>query len=194
MHGTSMAYTFDDADAADQHETQYFEMFYNRGIYHKDWSAVTKHRTPWDFSHIDLSFDDDVWELYDGTSDWTQAHDLAKEMPEKLQRKRGRPADWVGWLKLILGVLLLLVGLREWRAQPAEGVEVAAPKWMGMIERFTPVKALGVAVVLSGLNPKNLLFIIGGIGGAAAVAQTGISAGEQEVVWLVRICVWDPSF
>ena len=43
-----MAYSFDDADAAERHETQYFEMFGNRGIYHKGWTAVTKHRTPWE--------------------------------------------------------------------------------------------------------------------------------------------------
>ena len=46
MEGTSMAYSFDDAAAPERHETQYFEMFCNRGIYHKGWSAVTKHRTP----------------------------------------------------------------------------------------------------------------------------------------------------
>ena len=83
MEGTSMAYAFDDADAAERHETQYFEMFCNRGIYHKGWSAVTKHRTPWKFGHLELSFDDDVWELYDGSNDWTQAHDLAAEQPEQ---------------------------------------------------------------------------------------------------------------
>ena len=82
--GTSMAYSFADAGAPDRHETQYFEMFCNRGIYHKGWSAVTKHRTPWEFGHLEISFDDDVWELYDGSADWTQAHDLAAEMPDKL--------------------------------------------------------------------------------------------------------------
>ena len=45
--GTSMLYSFNDAKAPERHETQYFEMFCNRGIYHKGWSAVTKHRTPW---------------------------------------------------------------------------------------------------------------------------------------------------
>ena len=59
-------------------------MFCNRGIYHKGWCAVTKHRTPWNFGHIEISFDDDVWELYDGSADWTQAHDLAAEQPDKL--------------------------------------------------------------------------------------------------------------
>jgi arylsulfatase A-like enzyme len=83
--GTSMLYTFNDAKAPERHETQYFEMFCNRGIYHKGWSAVTKHRTPWEMGGAKMqAFDDDVWELYDGSTDWTQANDLAKKMPEKL--------------------------------------------------------------------------------------------------------------
>jgi len=83
MEGTSMLYSFDDAKAPERHETQYFEMFCNRGIYHKGWSAVTRHSTPFMIEPL-LPFDDDVWELYDGSKDWTQARDLAKEMPEKL--------------------------------------------------------------------------------------------------------------
>lgn len=83
--GTSMLYTFNDAAAPEQHETQYFEMFCNRGIYHKGWSAVTKHRTPWMMGGEKMAaFDDNVWELYDGSKDWTQSNDLSKEMPEKL--------------------------------------------------------------------------------------------------------------
>jgi arylsulfatase A-like enzyme len=83
--GTSMVYSFTDANAPERHETQYFEMFCNRGIYHKGWSAVTKHRTPWEMGGQKMpAFDDDVWELYDGSKDWTQANDLSKKMPEKL--------------------------------------------------------------------------------------------------------------
>jgi len=83
--GTSMLYSFNEAKAPERHETQYFEMFCNRGIYHKGWSAVTKHRTPWEMGGIKMpAFDDDVWELYDGRKDWTQANDLSKTMPEKL--------------------------------------------------------------------------------------------------------------
>ena len=85
IEGVSMAYSFNDTAAADRHETQYFEMMGNRGIYHKGWTAVTKHRTPWDTGQIKLvAFDDDIWELYDTTKDWNQARDLSKEHPEKL--------------------------------------------------------------------------------------------------------------
>jgi arylsulfatase A-like enzyme len=85
MEGFSMAYSFDDAKAPERHELQYFELWCNRGIYHKGWSAVTRHSTPWVVMAKLPAFDDDVWELYDGSKDWTQAHDLAKEMPEKLR-------------------------------------------------------------------------------------------------------------
>ncbi len=74
MQGVSMRYSFDDAKAPERHETQYFEMFGNRGIYHRGWTAVTKHRTPW-ASASDTSLENDVWELYDTTKDWTQARE-----------------------------------------------------------------------------------------------------------------------
>jgi arylsulfatase len=85
IEGISMIYSFNDAKAAEGHETQYFEMFGNRGIYHKGWTAVTKHRTPWETGITKLpAFDEDIWELYDTTKDWTQSKDLAKENPKKL--------------------------------------------------------------------------------------------------------------
>jgi Sulfatase len=83
LHGVSMSYSFDDADAPDRRETQYFEMFVNRGIYHKGWSAVTRHSTPWEVQAKLPAYDDDVWELY-GPDDWTQSHDLAGERPDRL--------------------------------------------------------------------------------------------------------------
>ena len=85
IEGVSMVYSFDDAEAPDRHETQYFEMFCNRGIYHRGWTAVTRHSTPWDPSPDLPSYDDDVWELYDTRKDWTQARNLASRYPEKLR-------------------------------------------------------------------------------------------------------------
>ncbi len=84
MEGVSMHYAFDDADAGERRETQYFEMFCNRGIYHQGWTAVTRHSTPWVVEPLP-PLTEDVWELYDTSTDWSQAHDLAAEMPEKLE-------------------------------------------------------------------------------------------------------------
>jgi arylsulfatase len=84
LHGVSMAYSFDDGAAPERHETQYFEMLGNRGIYHKGWTAVTRHRTPWHVLGRAVPLDEDVWELYDTNADWSQATDLASRMPGKL--------------------------------------------------------------------------------------------------------------
>jgi arylsulfatase A-like enzyme len=89
MEGVSMAYSFDQADAADQRQTQYFEMFCNRGIYHQGWAAVTRHSTPWVMAPPP-GLEDDVWELYNTSTDWSQARDLAAEMPERLAELQQR--------------------------------------------------------------------------------------------------------
>jgi arylsulfatase len=88
LHGRSMLPSFDDAAAPEFRQTQYFEMFVNRGIYHQGWTACTRHSTPWLGKEILPPYDDDVWELY-APDDWTQANDVAAENPAmlaKLQR------------------------------------------------------------------------------------------------------------
>jgi arylsulfatase len=82
IQGRTMRPTFDDGSAPEFRETQYFEMFVNRGIYHEGWTAVTRHSTPWVMAPLP-PIDDDVWELY-GPDDWSQSHDLAAEQPERL--------------------------------------------------------------------------------------------------------------
>ena len=94
----------------------------------------------------------------------------------------GQPATWVDVLKLVLGLLLVLVAAKQWRGRPHGDEEPPAPKWMGAIDSFTPPKALGAGAVLAGANPKNLLL---SVGAAAAIAQTGISGGEQAVAYAV---------
>jgi arylsulfatase A-like enzyme len=83
LHGRSMLPSFDDAEAPEHRETQYFEMFVNRGVYHKGWTAATRHSVPWVVGAELPAIDDDVWELY-APDDWTQSNDLAAEQPEKL--------------------------------------------------------------------------------------------------------------
>ncbi|HEY6758446.1 MAG TPA: arylsulfatase [Baekduia sp.] len=85
MQGVSMRYAFADPEARERHETQYFEMFGNRGIYHKGWTAVTRHKTPWLLVGEETpAFDDDVWELYDTSADWTQFVDVSAQHPDRL--------------------------------------------------------------------------------------------------------------
>jgi Sap, sulfolipid-1-addressing protein len=94
----------------------------------------------------------------------------------------GGPATWVSVLKLGLGLLLVLVALRQWRGRPHEGEEAPTPKWMGAVDSFTPAKALGAGAVLAAVNPKNLLLAVAA---AAAIVQTGIPGGEQALAYAI---------
>jgi hypothetical protein len=94
----------------------------------------------------------------------------------------GSPATWVSWVKVVLGLLLLLVAARQFRARPKDGGRAPLPKWMANIDDIRPLAACGLAALLAGVNPKNLLLAVGG---AASIAQTGISGGGQAVAYLV---------
>jgi hypothetical protein len=96
--------------------------------------------------------------------------------------EEGQPATWVSWLKLVLGLGLLLVAARQFRGRPHEGEEAPLPQWMGAIDRFRAGQALGGGAALAGANPKNLLLAVGG---AAAIAQTGIPASQQAIAYAV---------
>jgi len=96
------------------------------------------------------------------------------------------PATWVSVLQLVLGALLLGLALKQWRGRPHAGEEAPTPKWMSALDAFGPPKAFGAGVVLTALNPKNLLLTVAG---AAAVAQTGIPAGEQAVALAVFVVI-----
>jgi hypothetical protein len=96
--------------------------------------------------------------------------------------QNGQPATWVSWLKLLLGVLLLVVAVRQFRSRPHQGEQAPLPKWMGAIDRFKPGQALGGGAALAGANPMNLLLAVGG---AAAIDQTGIPGGQQAIAYAV---------
>jgi arylsulfatase len=89
IEGTSLRYSFDADDAPERHTTQYFEMIGNRGVYHEGWTAVTRHGIPWEMVDTPKRpFDEDVWELYDHSEDWSQAHDIAAEHPDRLREMK----------------------------------------------------------------------------------------------------------
>ncbi|HKJ35100.1 MAG TPA: GAP family protein [Solirubrobacterales bacterium] len=98
----------------------------------------------------------------------------------------GQPADWVSVLKLLLAAVLVRVAFRQWRGRPREGAEPELPKWMETIDGFTAAKAGGFGVLLASINPKNLLLVVAG---AAAIAQTDASTGDQAVALAVFAAV-----
>ncbi|MCX6247353.1 MAG: arylsulfatase [Bacteroidetes bacterium] len=84
IEGTSLAYTFKDAAAAEQHKVQYFEMFGNRAVYEDGWFARTIHRPAWKLKPA-TTLQDDKWELYNTKEDFSLASDLAAQNPDKLK-------------------------------------------------------------------------------------------------------------
>ena len=98
----------------------------------------------------------------------------------------GAPADWSSTLKLVLGIVLLGLAVKQWRNRPRAGEDAPMPKWMSSVEGFTPVKSAGLGVVVSVVNPKNLILIIGG---ATAISQTDVSGSDQAIAWAIFILI-----
>jgi hypothetical protein len=99
-------------------------------------------------------------------------------------------SDTVSWGKVVLGVLLLGLARRNWAKRPAAGQAEAMPKWMATVETISPVKAIGLAIVLSVVNPKNLVLILGA---AAGLGQLGLSTGDAIVALAVFTVVASSS-
>lgn len=82
----------------------------------------------------------------------------------------------IGLIALVLGALLLLLAVKQWRNRPAKGEQAALPKWMAAIDTMTPAKALVLGFVLAAVNPKNLLMAASAglvVGGASlSLGQT----------------------
>ncbi len=83
--------------------------------------------------------------------------------------------DTIAWGRIVVGLLFLGLALRSWRSRPAPGADMEMPSWMSGIDSFSPGKALGLGVVLAGVNPKNLMLAVAA---GSALAGLGLSTGE----------------
>jgi hypothetical protein len=92
--------------------------------------------------------------------------------------------DTVAWGQLAAGAFFLLVAARQWRSRPAPGAEPEMPKWMAGIDTFSPAKSFTLALLLAGVNPKNLLL---SAGAGAALALTAPTTSEAVVSWVVYV-------
>jgi hypothetical protein len=99
----------------------------------------------------------------------------------------GAPATWVSWVKIVLGVLLLLLAWRQFRGRPAPGEAASLPKWMGTIDQVKAPMAFVLGALLAApLNPKNLILTLSA---AATIAQTGISGADQAIAYIVFVLI-----
>lgn len=94
-------------------------------------------------------------------------------------------SDTISWGKIVLGLLLVLLAGRTFRNRPKPGTEPEMPKWMAGVDALTPVKALGLGVLLAGVNPKNLILTLGAATGLAQLGLSGTDAFVSLVVFVV---------
>ena len=93
-------------------------------------------------------------------------------------------SDTVSWGKIAVGVLFLLIAAKQWRGRPSPGAAPEMPKWMAGIDAFSPIKSFTLALLLAGVNPKNLLL---SAGAGAALAQLGPSTSDAVVSLIVFV-------
>jgi threonine/homoserine/homoserine lactone efflux protein len=98
----------------------------------------------------------------------------------------GQPATWVAVVKLVLGTLLLLAAIKQWRGRPRGDADAALPGWMRAVDHFTPGRAVAMGVALSAINPKNLVLTVAA---ATAIAQTGIATGDQAIALAIFVVI-----
>jgi threonine/homoserine/homoserine lactone efflux protein len=95
-------------------------------------------------------------------------------------------SDTISWGKIVLGVVFLLLAVRQWRSRPAPGAEPEMPKWMAGIDELGPGKAFGLGLLLDGVNPKNLILTLGA---ATGLAQLGLSTTDAVVSLIVFVVI-----
>ena len=98
----------------------------------------------------------------------------------------GSPSDSSSVIKLVLGALLVMMALRNFRKRPKAGEQAELPKWLQSIDSLTPVKSAGLGVLLSAVNPKNLLLIAGAMVG---VAQLDLPVGDEAAGVVVFVLI-----
>ncbi len=96
----------------------------------------------------------------------------------------GAPSTSSSVVKLVLGGLLVLLAARNFKKRPEAGEAAELPKWLQAIDSLTPVKAAGLGVLLSAVNPKNVLMIAGAMVG---VAQLDLPVADEAVAVAVFV-------
>ncbi len=198
MDGVSFADTFDDADAKGKKTTQYFEVMGSRGVYKNGWFTGTfGPRIPWDPTASKLKGWDpnkDVWELYDINEDFSQAKNLAKENPEKLQEMKNVFLVEAAQNKVFpIGGSLYAIAyhpeevkastLKEWNLY--EGMtripESQAPKFNSGFSTYATIDAVLPE------NANGVLFSLGGISaGFTVFMENGVLKAEYNAMTLNR--------
>lgn len=91
-------------------------------------------------------------------------------------------APILGTIQLALGLVLLLLAVRQWKGRPRDATAAALPKWMQSIDQMKFLPALGLGLLLAAVNPKNLL-----LGASAGVSLGSSAASVEQTIVLVAL-------
>jgi threonine/homoserine/homoserine lactone efflux protein len=95
-------------------------------------------------------------------------------------------SDTSATIKLVLGLMLLVAAVRQFRSRPHDGEDPKVPAWMDAIDSFTPNKAFGVGMLLSAVNPKNLALTVGA---AATISSAGLDSTDEYITLAVYVLI-----
>ena len=201
IDGVSMLPTVDDGEADTGRTTQYFEIMGSRGIYDQGWfAAAFGPRNPWDPRHNRFRGwrpDEDEWELYDLTTDYSQAHNLAEEHPDKLAELRAC-FDEHGEANKVFPIggglltsvfrpdLMKSANVRQWAfgGDDDRVPEAMAPKFLSGYSSSSTVQFEG------GPGDSGVLFCVGGItGGFTVYVLDGVVTAEYNTGGIERTTV-----
>jgi arylsulfatase A-like enzyme len=184
--GVSFARTFNDVGAEVAKPTQYFDIMGSRGIYHDGWMAsAVGPRLPWlaglPKGIHEWTPDQDKWELYDLSKDWSQANDLADKMPKKLAdlkdlflieltKNKGLPVGGGLWVPILHPELRVTPPYTSWTFPGAitRIPESAAPTLgnkdnLVSVDVDVPANANGVIYALGGFSGGLALYVKDGV-------------------------------
>ncbi len=94
----------------------------------------------------------------------------------------GEPSSDANIFEIVLGTLLLLFAVRQWRKRPRPGEEPALPKWMSAVDHFSAGKAATTGLALSAVNPKNLILTLAA---ATSIAATNLPGTDQVIAFAI---------
>jgi hypothetical protein len=103
-----------------------------------------------------------------------------------LQSSDGGESTSSGTVKIVIGAVFILLGVRQWRTRPRDGAEPETPAWMAAIDDFSAVKSVGLGILLSAINPKNLALTIAA---AVTISGSGLTGGEEVGVMLIFVLI-----
>jgi threonine/homoserine/homoserine lactone efflux protein len=109
---------------------------------------------------------------------------LSSLLSSVIPPETGGRSPVAGVIKIILGVLLLVLAIKQWRTRPAKGDQASLPKWMSAIDSMSAVKALWLGFLLAAANPKNLLLAIAA---GVVVGGAGLTVGQMAVVIMIFV-------